>query len=306
MPDRVLMIGADELEAFVTALAPPARRRILEVLHGRELNVGEIAKALGLTQSTTVAHVQALERAGLITTELRPARRGVQKICSAPAHSAVVLFRSSPPAPAPLTIVTEMPIGLFFDYEVHPTCGLASEVEVIGFQDHPDSFTDPRRSAAGIIWFGHGFVEYRLPVALHDPGLLEEVSVSAEVCSEYPGWRAEWPSDITLSLNSVEVGTFTSPGDPGDRPGQLNPSWWVGSRTQYGFLKEWRVTGAGSFVDGVRVSEVTLDRIRLEPGGCATVRIGVKNGAANRGGINLFGSSFGNHPQDIRFALRLR
>jgi predicted transcriptional regulator len=37
----------------------------------------------------------------------------------------------------------------------------------------------------------------------------------------------------------------------------------------------------------------------MRPGDPIPVRIGIKEGAANSGGINLFGSKFGNYPQDI-------
>ncbi len=172
-----------------------------------------------------------------------------------------------------------MPIGLFFDYEVHPTCGIASETGMIGFEDSADAFADPRRSSAQILWFGTGFVEYRMPIG-HQAG------------------RA-----IASLAVSVEVGTFTSPGDPGDRPSHLNPSWWPGSRSQYGFLKQWRCTPEGSYVDGVRVSDITVEDLGVNSQGTVTVRFGVKESARNRGGMNLFGRRFGNHPQDIRMTV---
>ena len=297
------MVGANEIADFVHALSAPVRRRILEALRDRELNVNALAAELAISQSAAVAHIQALEKAGLVTTELRPARRGVQKICSSSVNSAVLVFQSPVDQPDQNRVVTEMPIGLFFDYEVHPTCGIASETGMIGFEDSADAFADPRRSSAQILWFGTGFVEYRLPIGRHAGRAIASLAVSVELCSEYPGHRMDWPSDITAWLNGVEVGTFTSPGDPGDRRGHLNPSWWPGSRTQYGFLKEWRCTREGSYIDGVRVSSLTIADLGLDSRSTVTVRLGVRDSAPNRGGMNLFGRRFGNHPQDIRMTV---
>ena len=82
---------------------------------------------------------------------------------------------------------------------------------------------------------------------------------------------------------------------------------WCGKRhdhnTQYGFLKQWSVDSAGTYIDGVQVSETTIADLMLRPQQPITVRIGIKDGAANPGGFNLFGRGFGNHDQDL--ALRL-
>jgi predicted transcriptional regulator len=97
----------------------------------------------------------------------------------------------------------------------------------------------------------------------------------------------------------VEIGTWTSPSDFGGERGALTPAWWDIQNSQYGLLKVWRVTNSGSYVDGIQVSKMTLNHLTLKPGNPIPVRIGIKENAANVGGINLFGSKFGNYPQDI-------
>ncbi len=47
-----------------------------------------------------------------------------------------------------------------------------------------------------------------------------------ELSSEVPGTSADWPSDITLAINGNDVGTWTSPGDFGDKRGVFTPDWW--------------------------------------------------------------------------------
>jgi predicted transcriptional regulator len=51
-------------------------------------------------------------------------------------------------------------------------------------------------------------------------------------------------------------------------------------------------------VDGVQISTVNLTQLNIGDQ-TITARIGVKENAKNLGGICLFGSRFGNHPQDI-------
>ena len=135
----------------------------------------------------------------------------------------------------------------------------------------------------------------RLPVGV----TLDAIEVSFEVCSEAPLHHADWPSDITVWIDGVEIGTWTSPADFGGERGVLTPSWWDSQNTQYGLLKVWKVTQNGSFVDGVQVSQVSLKDLALKPGDSILVQIGIKEDARNIGGLNLFGSKFGNYPQDI-------
>ena len=57
-------------------------------------------------------------------------------------------------------------------------------------------------------------------------------------------------------------------------------------------------------MDGLKVSEVRLEQLKLLEHPYISVRIGVKENARHVGGVNLFGAKFGNYPQDI--VLRIR
>ena len=202
------------------------------------------------------------------------------------------------------SLEVSMPIGAFVDCQVTPTCGLAGSEGIIGLFDDPTSFFEPERVNAQLLWFHHGYVEYRFPNRLPSQATVASVAVSLELCSEAPLHHKEWPSDITMWLNGVEIGTWTCPSDFGGQPGLLTPSWWESWNSQYGLLKVWTVTDSGSFIDGRHISDVTLDDIRIANSPTFTVRIGVKPDARHVGGINIFGRQFGNYPQDI--VLRLR
>jgi predicted transcriptional regulator len=149
-------------------------------------------------------------------------------------------------------------------------------------------------------------VEYQFPNRLPPGVTLEDVEISFEVCSEAPLHHPDWPSDITVCIGNVEIGTWTSPSDFGGERGALTPGWWDSQNTQFGLLKVWKVTANGSYVDGVQVSKVMLKDLSFKPGKPIVVRIGIKEDAVNIGGMNLFGSRFGNYPQDIVLRQRFR
>lgn len=285
------------------ALSSDTRIRILELLAGRIYNVSQLAQELAIPFSTANMHVNALERAGLIFTELRPGTRGHQKVC-ARVYSTIVVRLTPAFAPDASVVSCSMPIGHFTRCQVEPTCGMLDESGVVATFDDPVSFHEPGRMHAQLLWFHFGFVEYEFPNRLPPTAELESVQLSLELCSEAPLHHPDWPSDISVWINGVELGTWTSPADFGGQRGALTPTWWDAHNSQFGLLKAWQVTSAGSFVDGERLSDVKLADLDVPGRRTVTVRIGVKDAARNRGGINIFGRVFGNHPQDILLNLR--
>jgi predicted transcriptional regulator len=129
---------------------------------------------------------------------------------------------------------------------------------------------------------------------------------SMELSSEAPGTAANWPSDISVSVNKIDIGTWTSPGDYGDQRGVYTPSWWKLKGSQYGMLKTFRVTESGTYVDGMKISPVALKDLELDEHRSIRLRIGVREAAKHPGGINIFGRGFGNYDQDIVLRMRMR
>lgn len=292
-----IMTG-EQLERVLKALDSPNRIRILRYLAARVASVSDIAAALDIPVSTAALHIETLEDAGLILTELAPASRGLQKFCSR-IYDRIVIDLPITEKPREQFVELNMPVGAFADCQVTPTCGLVSENEIIGLIDDPASFYEPARVNAQLLWFYQGYVEYRFPNRLPAGTRPESLRLSMEVCSEAPLYNIDWPSDITVWINGVEIGTWTSPSDFGGEPGRLTPEWWTPRNTQYGLLKFWHVSELESAVDGMRVSNVRIGDLKLGNSSFISVRIGVKPDAANVGGINLFGSRFGNYPQDL-------
>lgn len=299
----VVHLGEDvkQAEEVFKALASERRLEILRFLsteRSTSSSITQIAEAFEMPNSTAAMHVNILEKAGLVRTELEPANRGLQKVCFRMCDQIVVtmphyeqIMRNS--------IDIDMPIGAYVDCRVVPTCGLAGLNDVLGNFDDPRSFYNPERLQAQLIWFRQGYLEYRFPNHLPLGATLEDLQLSFEACSEAPMHHDDWPSDITLWINGQEIGTWTSPADFGGQRGTLTPKSWESWNSQYGLLKIWRVTDQASFIDGGKVSGVTLSDLNISYGGFITVRIGIKSDAHNVGGMNLFGREFGNYPQDI-------
>ena len=193
----------------------------------------------------------------------------------------------------------DIPIGLYTDYHVEPTCGLATVADFVGPVDEPKYFMDPQRMDAQILWFTKGFVEYQTPNYLSKDSKLEMMEISLEISSEFPFANDNWPSDITFTLNGIELGTWTSPGDFADIRGRLNPDWYPDNLNQYGLLKTIRILNHGTYMEGDPLSVVTINDFAADAD-MWRLRIEVKEDAANVGGCTLFGQGFGNYEQDIK------
>ncbi|EOI01793.1 ArsR family transcriptional regulator [Enterococcus moraviensis ATCC BAA-383] len=291
---------SDESLLTYEALASSVRLHIIRLLSEKKMNNKELAKELNLSSAIVTMHINKLEDAHLIKTE----RVGQQKISSLKVDNIEISF------PEKIfhafdTYETSIPVGLYTNYQVKPTCGLATESNRVGIFDEPKYFMDPERMNAKILWFTEGFVEYQITNFLQPDDTLEMLEISFEISSEFPFANNEWPSDITFTLNDVELGTWTSPGDFYDARGKLTPDWWEDHLNQYGLLKTIRITNHGTNVDSNILSAVTIADIKSEMD-TWKLKIEVKEDAENRGGCTLFGRGFGNHDQDIRVKMYYR
>lgn len=301
MSRNFLVVDPEEGLETLKALASAVRVKVLKLLHvNGPMNVNEIAAKLELPQSTISSNIQILEDAGLIRTETQRAKKGNQKICHTSFDEVLVMFKDDANALNANMIEVAMPLGLYTSCEVSAPCGLCSNEGIIGLLDVPNTFLEPDRMKAGLIWFTRGFLEYQFPNnAKLSSGEIESMEFSMELSSEVPGTAADWPSDITVAVNGLDVGTWTSPGDFGDKRGVYTPAWWKLKGSQYGKLKSWRITDSGTFVDGMKISPVSIKDLDLGNHRSIRLRIGVKDDARHPGGINIFGRGFGNYDQDI-------
>lgn len=297
--NKTLVVEGDSALEVLQALSSETRLLILSLLSHRAMNVSALTEALGLPPSTVNFNLKQLEQAGLLHIQYMPGTRGQQKLISKRFDEILLKLPGVEIDSSKDIVEVSMPIGNYKRIEVRPTCGLASESKFIGMIDDPRSFYEPEHVFAQIVWFRAGFVEYNFPNNVPYGAEATELELSMEICSEAPEYDLDWPSDITLWINAVEVGTWTCPGDFGGEPGRLTPDWWSVDQTTYGLLKRWRVSREGAYIDGETLSPVSLADLDLGGHNHISVRIGVKPEARNVGGINLFGRKFGNYPQDL-------
>ena len=284
------------------ALSSPVRIAILNYLESRSCNVNELASGLNIPASSAGLHIRVLEDVGLVLTEQQPGEHGSAKLCSKFGDTVTIRLRNIPVSATTVQSVS-MPIGEFYDCEIHPTCGIGTNQSFIGDFDSPQTFFLPERIHAQILWSASGFVEYRFPNILPKERRIKRIFVSLEICSEAPNYRENWKSDITMWINQLECGTWQSPGDFGLRRGRLTPAYIQAGHTQHGLLTTWTVSESGSLVNEIPVSGVSLHEIPLYDSPYISVRIGNKPTAKYIGGFSIFGRECGDYPQDIIFSV---
>ena len=288
----------EHLASIAKALSSETRIEILRQLRYKDLNVNEIAEILDIPASSSAAHVKVLEEAGIIKTTLQPGIRGSMKVCHIILDHVYVEMNTLKNLEQDAEII-KMPIGSYVNYKIEPTCGIVSAKGPIGSEDNPRCFYMPERMEAQLIWLGNGFLEYRFPSNSLSDKKVKWLELSMELCSEDHEYNLNYPSDITLWINNMEAGTWSCPSDFGGRRGKLNPAWWPDKNTQFGFLKTWKITDQGCYLDDEKSEERLLKEFRLEKQDYISVRIGVKEDAMYKGGLNLFGEGFGDYAQNI-------
>lgn len=289
------------LEIF-KALGSDVRVEILNILlENNNMSMNELATRLNITNGALTSHIKKLESSGLITTSSESAGHGNQKICSV--HLDKILIDLEKEEDFANVYNTELRVGHYSNYSICPTCGLASSKALIGEVDDARYFEHPERYNADILWFTKGYVEYVIPNFIPSSQKITQITISAELSSEAPGVNNVWPSDISFYLNDTCIGIWTSPGDFGDVKGLFTPDWWFPNWNQYGLLKLLVINKKGTFIDGLKISDVTIDSFNLDYRSGIRFKMSVDDDAAHVGGLTIFGKSFGNYGQDIKVSI---
>ena len=283
------------------ALSSDVRIDIIDMLtQYKQLNMNELSEKLNLTNGAVTMHVKKLEECGLIKTTNLTGKHGLQKICSIHEDKFVIDIGVED---SENSYDIDMSIGHYSSYDISPTCGIATQEKLIGEVDNPNYFADPERINADILWFTKGYIEYRIPNYLKPNEIFSELQISMEISSEAPGICNIWPSDIHFFINDINVGSWTSPGDYGDSKGILTPSWWFPNWNQYGLLKLLLVNNFGTFIDGIKISDITLEDLKLTYKSDILLRLAVPEETKHVGGLTIFGKNFGNYNQGINVRL---
>lgn len=289
---------SEQLIDLCKALSSPTRLKIAQLLgQTPDMNLNELSDVMGVTNSAMTAHIRLMEKAGVISIEAVSGKRGIQKRCHLCESRFMLnlLYEQQ----RRNTYDAEIPIGSYVGYSARPTCGVATAERRLGKFDDPRVFDDPERVYAAILWMGAGYLEYRLPNYMQPSQRLIELQLTQELASEARGFNEDWPSDIYFSINGVELGCWTSPGDFGLKRGAYTPDWWMYGLNQYGLLKPLVINRQGVFIDGVRIGRYALDDLGIAAGGEILYRISAPETAEHAGGLTLYGRGFGNYNQGI-------
>lgn len=285
------------LEIF-KALGSDMRIEIIKILRENgSMNMNDLAARLKITNGALTSHIKKLEDCGIISITTESSGHGNQKICSVHLDKILIDLNELPDNAA--VYQTEVKIGHYSDYEVAPTCGLASVKAPIGEVDDPRYFAHPDRFDADILWLTKGYVEYIIPNFIPFSQKIDKITISVELGSEAPGVNNIWPSDISFYLNDTYLGDWTSPGDFGDVKGIFTPDWWFPMWNQYGLLKFLVINKEGTFIDGLKISDVTTHDLNLTDKSTLRLKFAVNEDSAHVGGLTIFGKNFGNYNQDI-------
>lgn len=280
------------------ALDSEIRIQILSILmNDSETNLDGIAKKLNLSNGSLSLHIKKLIDAELIEVNPNASGKGNDKIYRVKYDRILTEFHTD--MNTGNLYESEINPGLYSDFTVYPSCGVATKEHIIGDFDDPRYFSSPEHASADLVYFSKGYVEYILPFIIPSKQRIDQISISAELCSEAPGSNDVYPSDIHFSLNGIPLGFWTSPGDFGKARGRYNPSWWSRTSNQYGLLKTIVINHIGTFIDAVPASDVTIDSLKLSNVTPLKFRISVPNDAVHVGGVTIFGRGFGNFDQGI-------
>lgn len=290
----------DGIELY-KALGSQLRIEIIQLLlENKELNMNEIAARLGITNGALTSHIKKLEECGLLSVLAEHGGHGNQKICRVNTDRILIDIKSQFQEENKNMYSIDIPVGQYTDYHVQPTCGIVTQKQLIGEVDDPRYFAHPDRTDAHILWFGKGYVEYLIPNLLPLSAQVQQIVISMELSSEAPGTNNDWPSDIAFLLNDTPIGTWTSPGDFGDIHGLFTPSWWFPYWNQYGLLKTLILNKNGTFIDGLKISDIRIQDFHFDYKSSIHFKLSVSEDSSNIGGLTLFGSNFGNYNQDIK------
>lgn len=288
----------DEGLPIFKALGSEIRIEIIKLLlNNNQMNMNELATQLNISNGALTGHIKKLEDAGLVTIVNEFSGHGNQKKCSV--YLDKILFDFYPDKISENIYQTEIKIGQYSNYEIYPTCGLASSSSLIGEVDDPRYFAHPERYNANILWFTKGYVEYIVPNFIPASQKIDQISISAELGSEAPGINEVWPSDIYFYLNDVCIGSWTSHGDFGETRGIFTPEWWFPNWNQYGLLKLLVINHKGTFIDGLQISHVKITDFNFDFKSSIKLKFAVPETAERVGGLTIFGKNFGNYNQNI-------
>lgn len=282
------------------ALSNRVRLDILRLLQNGShlLTISEIAQSLGIPKTTAIHHVEILEQAELVVVLYKSSSKGTVRVVGRNIKSTHICHFYPDPVEQQnsKTFTQTHKVGHFLDINCDTYAVVLGDHTIFETTDRFDT----KHFDALLLFTEKGIITYEFSGAVAKNHKVHKLSLSLEICSEAPYFNNNYYSDITFWINGVELCTYLSTGDYGDRRGRLNPEWWPNVNTQYGKLVSLVVTDNGVMLNGIDVNQkINVDSLELDKHDSIKVTFGNKGTSTHIGGMNIFGSCFGDYEQDI-------
>lgn len=294
---------SEQIRALGAALSSPIRLQLLHYLREGPKSLYCLQQLTGLSATSIAMHVKKLEAAKLARLEYSPSKKGFSQLVFLCLGKIEIFGDSTAPAPQK-SLTVSMPVGLFTEAESYASYFriTTNNSDDLSYEQIP--IFSPKRENAGMIYTDGGKVSYTFDKEIFKNKKISQIVLSLEICSECPYYSNTWKSDITFSINGKELCTYTCPGDFGDRPGKLSPSFWTSIvTTQYGQLVHLSVNETGTFFNQEPCAPINLQNFKIDGSENLVFSIETKKDAKFFGGFNIFGKNFGDYPQDIELTV---
>jgi predicted transcriptional regulator len=281
------------------ALDSPVRLEMIDIISHEKVTATQLAKRMNISKAAISKNLHILENANIIKFQ-----KGTDNRQNVPCVNIDKISINFPQQIFPdyYKKSYDIPIGNYFAIEdVAPSCGLATNTEVITPMDDMNVFFSTHRFQAHILWFTQGSIEYIIPNEIPENGKIELLEFDIEMASEFPMSNNSWHSKIGFWLNDKFIGSTELPGNYSDVQGRYTPDWWPKKFSQYGLLNHIRIGELDTSIDSVSISNVNINDLELDKTRRLTLKMAVlPMDNDTYGGLTLFGSDFGNHPQNIK------
>ena len=293
-----------EISVLGNALASPIRVKILQNIKNNGESITNLAKQCYVSFSSIMFHLKLLQEADLIKIVVVEKNNRKQRVVTR-AKNFIYLNLCQPieKSNTLLTYQSSQIVGGYIEAKFGTISGIVTPNNAINIYGN-EPFLKERFDAL-LIYTNYGFVTYAFDNNVFKNKSVKEITFRLEICSETSFYNNNYKSDITFSINGIEVGTFTSPGDFGGRKGIYTTINWGLDASQYGQLKSITVNELGTYIDGILINDsIKINQLNLNEDNKVTFKVESKENAKNKGGFNIFGKNFGDYNQDIEMSVK--
>ncbi len=296
----------DKIVNACQALGNKERFCILKRLLLTPMTLVEIVNEFGLSNSSVMYHLKLLIDAGFVKASYLPSKKGKTQLFYSSLYVLNIDFFKKVFTPAFSTIRKSVPVGAYTDAYFDANFRIRDKDTNMCLRFNKNDVFNNQRFNANSLWTECGFVEYSFSNDFIDENnisKLKRIDFSVEVCSEVFLYRNDYKSEIFFYINGIELCSFISSGDYGERRGKYTEEIIPPTNSQYGNYVNVAVTNEGVLLNEKLVNTaVTLSDLHLIKDNKIKFKLGNKKDSPQNGGFNIFGKGIGEHNIDIELA----